>query len=148
MDIGQRVLCANICYRIIARHGYRSEINSFPEVEQTAVLVCTATGIIENGGFESLFGSVLPGDSHYAKTLDAFKKIDATKAVDAVRRAFELFPHGIPPDDDSIRIELFKRHSEEERDSIDVAFFNAIDEIFERLSDYIVMNGLHRKWNN
>jgi hypothetical protein len=146
MDAGQRVLCTNVCDRIIAKYGHRCEIGNFPEIEQTAVLVCTATGIIENGGFEYLFGSLLPGDSHYARTLDAFGKVGATKAADAIRRAFELFPQGIPPDEDGIRIELFKRHLEGVRDVIDVAFFNALDEIFECLSDYIVKNGLHKKW--
>ncbi len=140
-------LCDNINRKIIKKYGEDSNATDFPEKERVVVLVWTATGIIENGGFEYLFSSLLPCDSHYRSTLESFRIIGSSKAVDALSKAFALFPNELPPDDDSTRMSLYKTHSQEELKSINITFYNALDEITHCLAQFIIKNDLHIAWN-
>jgi hypothetical protein len=147
MNADPRSICIEVCDRIINFYGYDSDFSLFPELERFAVLAITATGIIENGGFEYLFGSLLPGDSHYMNTVESFYRINALAAAAAVEKALALFPNSIAPDDRLVRNAMFKTHSEDERESIDLEFFDALDKTYESLANYLLINGLCAKWS-
>jgi hypothetical protein len=140
-------LCDNVNRKILDEYGEDSDSADFPEKERVVVMVWEATGIIENGGFKYLFQSLFPGDSHYKMMIEAFKSINSKAAMNALDKAFALFPGSIAPDDKAIRMSLYEAHPEEELRLINIAFYDAIGEITHCLADYIVKNGLHISWN-
>lgn len=139
-------LCDKINRRIIEKYGEDSDTNDFPENERVIVLVWTAIGIIENGGFKYLFQSEFPGDSSYRQMFQAFRTINASSAIEAIKRAFDLFPNGMPPDDHELRISLYEMHEEETLHAINLSFYDAIEEATQSLFVFIINNGLHIKW--
>jgi hypothetical protein len=123
--------------QIISQYGKNPEATEFSVLERPIVLTWYAMGVIENGGFQYLFESKLPGDPDYMLTWQAFVTIASKKAEQAFRKALSLFPQNRPPKNDKERLELFLSHSEQKRDSIDSALYGAHDEIGSCLLEYI-----------
>ena len=135
-------LCNDLCKKLIDKYGYKSPITNYPKKISCIVLVWTAVGKIENGGFNYLFGAAFPGDPNYEYTLNSFKEIECHTAYEAVKKAICLFPNCIPPSNDHERILQYKQHSEKIRDDIDNLFWSALDQITICLANYIIKEGI------
>jgi hypothetical protein len=139
-------LCNSVNSKIIDQYGEANEAANFPELERVVVIVWAATGIIENGGFGYYFSSILPGDLNYKHTIESFNAIGSTKAEKAINKAFQLFPGGRPPYDKSERMASYHSYPEDLLSSIDIEFYDSIEELEKCLAAYIILNELHKKW--
>jgi hypothetical protein len=61
---------------------------------QTVVLIYSAQGVIDNGGFEYFFGMDFDLTPPYSLISNAYRRID--EAADCIDRAVELFPFENP----------------------------------------------------
>lgn len=131
-------LCNNVWKEITSKYSKTSSATDFSEFERIVVLVWTVTGIIENGGFQYLFESELPGDNDLSLTIAAFGCIgcDAAKAViEEVLSSLEFAG--------SSKDTYFKRYmklSLEDRKGFDSRFWSEIDIINTFLAIYIRSN--------
>jgi len=141
-------LCNKVCQKIAETFGGNTAAGKYPPVERTVVLTWTAAGIIENGGFRYLFGSVLPGDPHCSMAIEAFKEIHCIKAADALERAICLFPDCTPHEDTAERIIWYEAQAENLRAQLDSDFWNELDNITKCLGIYIVKYGLDQKYGH
>src|SRR5262245_63775631 len=101
-------LCDVTWRRATDRYGDTAVATDFSPTDRVVVLVWTAYGIVENGGFEYLFSSDLPGDPTYQLTLDAFRTIGSVAAASALEDALAAFPTGTPPTEVDERLALFR----------------------------------------
>jgi hypothetical protein len=130
-------LCGDTCRRIVAYHGDEIDLTKLSEEERNVLLAYNAKGFIDNGGFNYLFESRVPGDPHYALTAAALEDIGSDAAALAFRRALGLFPGSKPPEDDEERLRLYRSGDSTERSDIDRVFFTADDEIKQCMCEYI-----------
>ncbi len=72
---------------ITDKYGSHTPAGDYPEAERNVVIVWTASGIIENGGFHYLFESILPGDPDWTYTIIAFEKAGCPKAARTIKEA-------------------------------------------------------------
>lgn len=130
-------LCNNTWRRIIKKYGDNAAATDFLDHERIVVLVWTVSGIIENGGFRSLFGSSLPGDPHYILTLEAFRKIGCSDVVEVLKKALCLFPGCKPPIEDRLRLKLYDDKLKKIQKEIDTKFWSSLANITRCLAEYI-----------
>ena len=130
-------ICDATCKRIVERHGNDAIATNFSEEERVVALVWSVSGVVENGGFRYLLGTLPPGDPYLEHTINAFEKIGCYDAVKAIKEALCLFPKCKPPEEKHLRIAEYESHSEETRDAIDSRFWDQIDNITKLLADYI-----------
>ncbi len=65
---------------------------SLSDPYRTIVLIYTAQGVIDNGGFQYFFESDFPGIPSYSVYIEAYRRIQAHEAADALETATALFP--------------------------------------------------------
>jgi len=130
-------LCNSTWQRIVDRYGENPKATDFSPKERPVVLVWTVTGIVENGGFEYLFGEDLPGDPGYQLAIEAFRTIGCKRATRALRDALRLFPDGKVPASVPRRRAVFRAHPDKKRDRLASRFWNAEAEIVTHLAAYI-----------
>ena len=135
-------LCDSTWERITERHGDAATAADFSPAERVVVLVWTLTGIVGNGGIESLLSSDLPGDPGYLLSREAFKTIGCEAAAQALADVAALFPGNKIPGDQHLRRTLLAEHPEATRDAISGRFFELEDAITARLAEYIRKEGL------
>jgi hypothetical protein len=123
--------------QILEKHGREFEASELRAEEQTVVLVVTAKGIIDNGGFQYLFEGCFAGDPGYELTAAAFERIGALGCVLAFKRAFGLFPGHVPPEAIKTRMDVFGRVPEPRRSGIDELFFDRTHDVWRLLARYI-----------
>lgn len=138
-------LCSETCKKIARKYGAHNNALDYPEAERVVALVWTVAGIVENGGFRYLFGSVLPGDESCKLTINAFKKIGCLKVAEILDRAIHLFPNGEPHGDDHDRVAWFEQQPEQMRNQLDTAFWDELDNITLSLARYIREHSEFRK---
>lgn len=111
-----------------------------PEVLQTVVIVFSAQGIIDNGGFRYFFESDFPGNPPYEVVSSAYRRISADAAAECIERAVAMFPLVQPHRQVAERNDFM--------DSIDDSheFFQLGDEVcgdetvWEKLVEYVQSN--------
>jgi hypothetical protein len=130
-------LCNSAWRGIVDQHGDAARATDFAAHERVVVLVWTVMGIVDNGGFEYLFSSELPGDPGYRLSLAALRTIRCHGAADALEDALRVFPGGQAPLDDATRKAMFDAHPEEERRRLASRFWQAHDAIVMKLAAYI-----------
>lgn len=130
-------LCSTACERITQKYGGHVMVGGINEVERTVILVWTVAGIVENGGFRYLFGSMLPGDPNYSQTITAFENIGCPKAANTIRQAICLFPKCELPAENWLRIQYYEKQPVEIRHRLDTDFWNELDCITVCLASYI-----------
>ncbi|RJQ40002.1 MAG: DUF4375 domain-containing protein [Nitrospiraceae bacterium] len=140
-------LCMRTCRKILDKNSEANLATDYPEKERVVIIVVTVAGIIDNGGFHSLFSSVLPGDPQYIHTMEAFKQIGCSKALDSIKEALSLFSNANPPDDDKLRIKLYEKNPKKLRDKIDSKFWKEYDNVSKCLANYIRTNKLSNEFN-
>lgn len=62
------------------------------EPYRTIVLIYSAQGVLDNGGFQYFFESDFPGIPSYSVFVDAYRRIDAHEAAAALESALAIFP--------------------------------------------------------
>jgi hypothetical protein len=130
-------LCCGLMDHILAFYGNEPEPAEMPEPERVALLVLHTKGIIDNGGFNYLFGADLPGDLDYSLTAEAYERVGCEPAAEAFRRAMNLFPGGKPPRETETRIRIYRSGTGERRGEIDAMFIKAGDQLEAALARYI-----------
>ena len=80
--------------------------------DRACVLVDTAFGLVQNGGFERFFGSDFPGQPHYAEFSDAFERVGLVEFAGRFREAVDAFPFPDPHLDVKRRRDLLASSSE------------------------------------
>jgi hypothetical protein len=58
---------------------------------QTVLVIDSAQGIIDNGGFQYFFEADFPGMPDYSTFIDAYERIGAISCANAIREALALF---------------------------------------------------------
>jgi len=72
------------------------DIKKLPEALQTVVLIYSAQGIIDNGGFQYFFENDFPGKPPYILFASAYRRIGAHEASNNLEKAIKLFPFKNP----------------------------------------------------
>lgn len=67
-------------------------IGNVPEPIRVAVTVCTAQGIIDNGGLQYFYEVDFEDQCPYPEFADAYRSIGALDAADLFERSWRLFP--------------------------------------------------------
>ena len=144
-DAGDFDLCDGVFVKIGDERGHEIDVTQYTVQERTVVLVWHASGIIDNGGFEYLFGGDFPGDPGFQYTAAAFEAIGCERAVDAFNEAFALFPDSQLPSDVDERMDIYVRTPESRREEINTRFWEVgwDDEIEKKLAEYIRSNKEH-----
>ncbi|MEM8734393.1 MAG: DUF4375 domain-containing protein [Planctomycetota bacterium] len=132
----------SIFKRLVDKFGDDLEPSKLPKPQQVVLLVYHTHGILGNGGFQYLFEADLPGDPEYLLTRAAFQAIAAPDACRAFDIAFQVFPNSTPPEDIEARLALWQEHYQlrdalEDEESPDAIYFSAMDEVVEKLTEYI-----------
>lgn len=126
--------CDNVWKRIIKKYPKAKNASDYPAPEQTVVLIWALSGIIGNGGFEYLFESDLPGDADLTLSKKALQVIGCKTAVellDEVLNRINTVEAFVSKHD------RFMSLSEETRDAWDARFWAEMDNINEKLANYI-----------
>ncbi len=94
MNDGDEQRLIDLAFRRLRRVG--NDRAKLPELEQTIVLVASAQGIIDNGGFQYFFEMDFPDRAPYSHLVAAYRAIGATPAATRLERAVRMFPFAAP----------------------------------------------------
>lgn len=83
-------------YAFVEFEKHENDLTKLPIPLLTLVLVCSAQGIIDNGGFKYFFESDFPNHPPYSSFSDAYQRIGAEKAGCSFEKAVALFPFDAP----------------------------------------------------
>lgn len=64
--------------------------------ERTVAMLYAVQAIIDNGGFEYLFGNDFPFNPPYSEFVDAYRRIGSLDAAERLAKAVEMFPFENP----------------------------------------------------
>lgn len=81
---------SNIAFSHLDAAG--GDFNKLSMADQTVILIYTAQGVIDNGGFQYFFESDFPGNPPYSIFSAAYSRIGANVAASNIERAVRLFP--------------------------------------------------------
>jgi hypothetical protein len=130
-------LCDGLCAWILQRHRNAFDPPKATECERVVVLVWTATGIIENGGFRYLLEGDFHGDPGFQLTADSFDRIGCHPAAEAFRETLARFPGGRPHANIRSRLTHYLKQFRSMPTNEDGAFFRAGKSIVRCLARYI-----------
>jgi hypothetical protein len=85
-----------------------------PEPIQIAMTVCTAQGIIDNGGLQYFYEVDFEDRCPYSDFVDAYRKIGAIEAADLIERSYRMFPFSQPHLHESKRQQWLDHSKEDE----------------------------------
>jgi len=72
------------------------DLQKLPEPFRTVVIIYSAQGVIDNGGFRCFFEGDWPGQPPYSSISDAHRRIGADVAAECIARAAALLPFADP----------------------------------------------------
>lgn len=72
------------------------DIYRLPDPLKIVVIICSAQGIIDNGGFEYFFESDFPDNPPYSMFSDAYREIGAKEDAEYLDKAVSMFPFQEP----------------------------------------------------
>lgn len=81
-------------------HG---DLKALPTPLQVLIIIYSAQGVIDNGGFQYFFESDWPGTPEYSLFSDAYRAIGALEVADALDKAVAMFPFANPQCDAAAR---------------------------------------------
>src|SRR5262245_9846969 len=90
-------LVNSVFVKIGDRYKHWVDASKYTPEERVIMLVCQSAGIIQGGGFESLFEGVFDGDPDFSITAECYKIVGLTRSYEAFQDAFRLFPDGKVP---------------------------------------------------
>jgi Domain of unknown function (DUF4375) len=134
VDANDSELCIGVAHLIHKRYGDQPDIKEMHEPERVFFVAWCAYGLVSNGGFNYLFEGI--GGRDLSLAAKAFETIGCEPAAGAFRRAFALFPNGVP-EDQGERLHIYRSGTGEERHEIDMQFMGASKQIDAALVAYI-----------
>ena len=84
----------------------KRDLAALPEPLRVVAIVCSAQGVIDNGGLRYFFENDWPRQPPYAQFVDAYRAIGAGADAEAIAAAAALFPFPDPERDRDRRCEL------------------------------------------
>ena len=118
-------LCDGVFDKIGDQYNHRIVADKLRGEERVVMLVWHAKGIIDQDGFEYLFGDDFPGDPGYQLTAKAFEQINCEQAASAFRQALSVFPGSPKQADVAERMKTYNQIPESEREKINRKFWRA-----------------------
>ncbi len=83
--------------RLSSRYGsFEEQIDTLPPVIQNFLLVVSAQGVIDNGGYRYFFGADWPGNPPYSKFIGAYQAIGCEEQAKELERVVGTFPFRDP----------------------------------------------------
>jgi hypothetical protein len=108
---------------------------------QTVVVIFSAQGVIDNGGFQYFFESDFPQNPPYSFISDAYRRIGATEAAGYVDEAVAMFPFPDPHLSAKKRNAWMKKHAPEGSRFIEIGDRVCGDEtVWKKLAKYVAAN--------
>ena len=104
----------------IGRRAEDDGIETLLEPERVASDVWRASGILCSGGFRHFY----EGATNMAQVASSFDRLGLHRAAEACRKSLEIFPNGVPPDDDDERFEIIDSVQESRCE-----FFPSLDDV-------------------
>ena len=106
---------------------------------RVVVTVCTAQGIIDNGGLQYFYESDFEDQCPYPEFSDAYRSIGALEAADLFERSWRLFPFVNPHLYETKRQQWLDHVKEDESHEFHVLSDRLIGNksVFPKLEDYI-----------
>jgi hypothetical protein len=89
-------------------------IEELPVQYRTIVIVCSAQGVIDNGGLEYFFESDFPGNPLYKLFIDAYREIGATGAAYTIEKSLAYFETTQPELNIEMRLKFLESLSDDE----------------------------------
>jgi hypothetical protein len=127
--------CIKIALDQLARAD--GDIIRLPEPSQTLLAVQSAQGIIDNGGLQFFFENDFPHNPPYMVFIEAYRRIGAEDAAQALEQAVARFPFWNPHLHCELRNEFMDAHRTEGRHVFDaIDCICGEDDIYTRLVDY------------
>jgi hypothetical protein len=127
--------CAKFAQAQLVRVDH--DITQLAEPLQTLLAVISAQGIIDNGGFQYFFESDFPHNPPYTVFIDAYRRIGAEDAAQALEQAVARFPFAEPHFHCELRQEYMDANSRDDRHVFDdLDCICGDDENYTRLMDY------------
>lgn len=121
-------------YSLNEAHG---DISKLPSIVGIFLLVYSAQGVIDNGGFQYFFEMDWPNNIPYSEFVEAYRQIGALESANSLEQAVRMFDFKNPHLDENKRI-LFMDHLDRNH-----PFFGLGDSIcgnpaiWQYLSDFI-----------
>jgi len=128
-------ICNDEWKRIVSNYHDKISALDLTGYEQIVMLVWLVTGIVENGGFNYLFESDLPGDEDLSLTVGAFYAIGCTEVGSLITSLLNRMGELGTAD---TKLEKYLCLPQAERDDIDAAFWSEITDINKNLSKFII----------
>jgi hypothetical protein len=128
-------ICNDEWKRIVSHYHDKISALDLTGFERVVMLVWLVTGIVENGGFNYLFESDLPGDEDLSLTVEAFYAIGCIEVSSLIASLLKRMKELGSVD---TKLENYLCIPQTERDDIDAAFWSEITNINKCLSRFIM----------
>lgn len=92
------------CYEVLERANNR--LDMLDEPCRTVIIVRTAWGIIENGGFQYFFENNFDGDTEYGVFTQAFRRVGLDEIALRFSKLVNLFPFPNPHESPAKRMDF------------------------------------------
>jgi hypothetical protein len=119
-----------------------NDISRLPEPLRTVVIVCSAQGVIDNGGLEYFFESDFDGTPEYSSFVAAYRRIGAESAASCIESAEAMFPFSQPHLHESKRQQWLENvRDDESHPFVKLSRRVCGDEsVFAKLAEYVAAN--------
>jgi hypothetical protein len=109
---------------------------------QTIIVIYSAQGMIDNGGFRYFFENDWPGNPPYSFFADAYRRIGAHDAAKALDEAVALFPFSDPHREAKRRNETLRQYDPKQSDPFDELSEGVCgnESIWQRLEQFVIAN--------
>ena len=120
----------------------KGDIDRLPSVIASFLLVYSAQGVIDNGGYRYFFGSDWPQNPPYSKFIDAYKAIGCIKQSKDLARVVATFPFDNPHLKETARKKYMKDNYDKDKFEVK-GWGDALcgdDEVLKKLEKYYLRN--------
>jgi hypothetical protein len=99
-------------YRQLNSHN--NDLSKVPEITRPIALLYMFQGMVDNGGFRYPMESDFPGNPPYSEFVEAYRRIGAADAAEALEKAVALFPFDHPECNSEARNQYFDSLGDDE----------------------------------
>ena len=118
------------------------QIDALPRSVVTFLLVYSAQGVIDNGGYQYFFEADWPGNPPYSKFIEAYSEIGCEKQSHDIERVVTTFPFENPHLNERERVKFIETNYDE--DNLEVQGWGEMlcgdNEVWEKLESYYLEN--------
>ena len=126
-------------------HGVGDDIAKLPKSVSTFLLVYSAQGVIDNGGYQYFFESDWPGNPAYSTFIDAYREIGCEQQAADFARVVSSFPFETPHLHESARNTYMCDNLDEDEREVK-GWGDALcgdEEVWSTLANYYLQNKEH-----